>query len=90
VPIPNAVQFRASEMPAASSVALLPASSPPTEPNDLIIPAMVPRRPAMTAKFESIARYGVRALIFGSSRSAASSMAAWTSSSLLLNFMRPA
>ena len=44
----------------------------------------------MTAKFASIARYGVRALIFGSSRRAASSIAAWTSSSLLLNFMRPA
>ncbi len=44
----------------------------------------------MTAKFAVIARYGVRALIFGSSRSAASSIAACTSSSLLLNFMRPA
>ena len=44
----------------------------------------------MTAKFAVIARYGVRALILGSSRSAASSIAAWTSSSLLLNFIRPA
>src|SRR5262245_8926712 len=51
---------------------------------------MVPRRPARTAKFDVIARYGVRALIRGSSRSAASSIAACTSSSDLLNFIRPA
>jgi hypothetical protein len=88
--MPNAVQFRASEIAPASSVALLPPSSSPTDLKALIMPVMVPMRPAITAKLASIARYGVRALILGSSRRAASSIAAWTSSSLLLNFMRPA
>ena len=45
--MPNAVQFSASAIPLASSVALLPLSSLPTEPNDRIMPEI----PASLAEF---------------------------------------
>src|SRR5262245_31961187 len=82
----------ASEMPFARMVAFWLGSTdaPPTAPKDLISPVTVPRSPESIARLASSARYEVRALTLGSSRRAASSIAACTSSSGRFTLTRPA
>src|SRR5581483_9117494 len=89
---PKAVQFIASEIPSARMRAFWLGStlSPDTAPKLWIRPETVPSRPQSIARFASRARNPVRFAIFGISRSAASSIAAWTSSSGRLTFTRPA
>ena len=53
---PNAVQFMASEMPLASSVAFIDGSTPATPANEWMRPRMVPRRPTSVATLPSMAR----------------------------------
>ena len=53
---PNAVQFMASEMPLASSVAFIDGSTPATPANEWMRPTMVPRRPTSVATLPSMAR----------------------------------
>src|SRR5690606_4734087 len=89
---PNAVQFIASEIPSARMRAFWLGStdSPPTAPNALMRPTMVPNRPLNIARLAKRARKPVRLLMRGISRSAASSIAAWTSSSGRFTLTSPA
>jgi len=82
-PRPNAVQFMASEMPFARIVAFWLGSTdwPATGAKDLDQPLTVPRRPRASPGWRGGRDTTSGRLTLGSSRSAASSIAAWTSSS---------